>query len=64
LNEQIFITRKVDGKEGSEKLVILLNASNLLSTAKRMYFISVIGDKNDGNTVWVIEIWDSKTDHR
>lgn len=42
---------------------ILLEASRLVSTAKgcQLYIVSV--DKEDKNTVWVTEVWDSKDDH-
>lgn len=42
---------------------ILIEASKLVSTAKgnRLYVVSK--DKNDPNSVYVTEIWDSKEDH-
>jgi quinol monooxygenase YgiN len=48
----------------NEKLAqILLEASRLVSHAKgcRLYLIS--RDKNDDDSIWVTEVWDSKEDH-
>lgn len=50
--------------ENGEKLAgILLEASRLISKAKgcRIYFVSK--DKEDENTIWITEAWDSKEDH-
>lgn len=56
---------KLAAKEGDgEKLTsILLQASNLVSTAKGCVLYVIGKDKNDDNAVWVTEIWDSKEDH-
>lgn len=56
---------KLTAKSGQrEKLAeILIQASELISTAKgcKMYAIGI--DKNDHNSVYVTEIWDSKEEH-
>ena len=56
---------KLTAKEGyGEKLAaILLDASNLVSSAKgcMLYFVSK--DKTDNDSVWITEVWDSKEDH-
>lgn len=56
---------KLTAKSGhrDELAAILIQASELVSTAKgcRLY---VIGrDENDTNSVYVTEIWDTKEDH-
>lgn len=51
-------------KGNADKLSsILLEASRLVSTAKGCHLYMVSKDKNDKNSVWVTEIWDSKEDH-
>lgn len=49
--------------QAEELASILIEASKLVSTAKgcRLYVVSK--DKNDLNSVYVTEIWDSKEDH-
>lgn len=42
---------------------ILLEASQLISTAKGCRLYVVGKDESDTNAVWVTEIWDSKEDH-
>lgn len=42
---------------------ILIEASQLVSTAKGCKLYVVSRDKNDPNAVYVTEIWDSKDDH-
>ena len=42
---------------------ILIEASQLVSTAKGCKLYVVSRDKNDPNSVYVTEIWDSKDDH-
>lgn len=42
---------------------ILIEASQLVSTAKGCQLYVVSRDKNDPNSVYVTEIWDSKDDH-
>ena len=46
-----------------ELAAILIEASKLVSTAKgcRLYIVGI--DKDDSNSVFVTEIWDSKEDH-
>lgn len=56
---------KLTAKPGrrNELANILIDASKLVSTAKgcRLYVIGL--DKNNSNSVFVTEIWDSKEDH-
>ncbi|WP_162052018.1 putative quinol monooxygenase [Pontibacter pamirensis] len=56
---------KLMATEGNgEKLSsILLQASELVSTAKGCHLYMVSKDKSDRNAVWVTEVWDSKEDH-
>lgn len=42
---------------------ILIEASKMVSTAKGCQLYVVSQDKNDPNSVYVTEIWDSKLDH-
>jgi quinol monooxygenase YgiN len=47
-----------------EKLAqILLQASQLVSTATGCQLYLVSRDQSDLDSVWVTEVWDSKTDH-
>ncbi len=52
-------------KEGHGEALanILVEASALVSTAKGCIKYVVAIDKNDANTVYITEIWDSKADH-
>lgn len=51
-------------KGNTEKLAnILIEASDLVSTAKGCRLYAVSTDKTDEDSVWVTEIWDSKEDH-
>lgn len=56
---------KLQAKAGmGEKLAhILLQAAELVSTAKgcQLYFISL--DKSEPDSVWITEAWDSEIDH-
>ena len=56
---------KLTAKPGfSDKLSLLLvEASNLVSSAKgcKLYVIGI--DEKDKSSIWVTEIWDSKEDH-
>jgi quinol monooxygenase YgiN len=54
---------KATAGNGDKLAAILLDASQLVSTAKgcRLYLIS--RDENETDTVWVTEVWDSKQDH-
>ncbi|MCF2490737.1 putative quinol monooxygenase [Dyadobacter sp. CY347] len=56
---------KLNAKAGhAEELAnILLEASQLMSTAKGCKVYAVGKDANDLNAVYVTEIWDSKEDH-
>ena len=50
--------------EKAEELAnILLKASKLVSTAKGCKLYVIGKDKNDVNSVYVTEIWDTKEDH-
>lgn len=50
--------------EKAEELAnILLKASKLVSTAKGCKLYVISKDKNDVNSVYVTEIWDTKEDH-
>ncbi|REC62942.1 antibiotic biosynthesis monooxygenase [Chryseobacterium pennae] len=42
---------------------ILIQASQLVSTAKGCNLYAVSSDKDDATSVYVTEIWDSKDDH-
>ena len=42
---------------------ILLQASELVATAKGCHLYLVSKDKDQPNEVWITEIWDSKADH-
>jgi quinol monooxygenase YgiN len=50
--------------KADELLTILLNAAGAVSKAQgcRMYIVS--RDVNDGNIIWVFEVWDSPEDHQ
>lgn len=49
--------------QGEQLAAILLEASQLVSTAKGCTAYVVSRARDDHNTVWVTEIWDSKEDH-
>ncbi|WP_051359960.1 putative quinol monooxygenase [Adhaeribacter aquaticus] len=47
-----------------EKLAsILLEAANLVSTAKGCQLYAISKDPTDKDAVWITEIWDTKEDH-
>ena len=56
---------KLTARQGhrDELASILIDASKLVSTAKgcKLYVVGL--DKDDNNSVYVTEIWDSKEDH-
>src|SRR5690554_1198851 len=56
---------KLTAKEGyGEKLTsILLDASNLVSSAKGCILYLISKDNTDNDSVWITEVWDSKEDH-
>jgi len=60
-----FLHGKLTAKNGQAQILtsILLEASKMVSTAKGCKFYFISRDKNDENSVWVTEIWDSKEDH-
>ncbi len=56
---------KLTAKAGQQKELadILIQASQLVSTAKGCQLYVVSHDREDEVSVYVTEIWDSKTDH-
>lgn len=56
---------KLTAKDGNGEMLtsILLEASNLVSTANGCNLYVISKDNNDNNTVWITEIWESKEDH-
>ncbi|WP_294276956.1 antibiotic biosynthesis monooxygenase family protein [uncultured Chryseobacterium sp.] len=56
---------KLTAKAGHQKELadILIQASQLVSTAKGCTLYAVSHDQEDENAVYVTEIWDSKDDH-
>ena len=60
-----FLHGKLIAKQGhrDELASILISASELISTAKGCNFYVVGIDKDDTNSVYVTEIWESKEDH-
>ena len=56
---------KLTAKPGHQEELadILIQASQLVSTAKGCKLYAVSNDKDDANSVYVTEIWDSKDDH-
>ena len=56
---------KLTAKPGAviELTAILLKAAEGVSKAKGCKLYVIGEDKDDKNTVWVTEIWDSKEDH-
>jgi len=63
--KKYFLHGKLVAKEGTtDKLTsILLDASQLVSTAKGCILYVIGRDTNDNHSVWITEIWDSKEDH-
>ncbi|MEM8896756.1 MAG: antibiotic biosynthesis monooxygenase [Bacteroidota bacterium] len=49
--------------KGEELSRILLEASQLVSTAKGCHLYLVSTDAHDSDAVWVTEVWDSREDH-
>lgn len=49
--------------KADELVSILLEAAELVSTAKGCHLYIVSRDAENGNDVWVYEVWDSKEDH-
>lgn len=56
---------KFTAKHGKadELLSILLDASELVSKAKGCHLYLISKDAENGNNIWVNELWDSKEDH-
>lgn len=48
---------------GDRLTSILLEASQLISTAKGCHLYIVSKDNSENDAVWVTEVWDSKEDH-
>lgn len=48
---------------GDELAAILLQASQLVSTAKSCHLYLVSKDKQNPDSIWITEVWDSKEDH-
>lgn len=48
---------------GNALAAILLQASQLVSSAKGCHLYLVSKDAQDPDSVWVTEVWDSKEDH-
>lgn len=49
--------------EGNQLAGILIEASELIKTAKGCKLYVVSRDASNDNDVWVTEVWDSKEDH-
>ncbi len=62
---QYLLHGKLTAKQGYGKDLtsILLEASQLIKTAKGCRLYVICTDKSNENDVWVTEIWDSKEDH-
>lgn len=54
---------KAKNGSGEELAAILLQASQLVATAKGCHLYLISKDKHDTDAVWVTEVWDSKEDH-
>ena len=56
---------KLTAKSGRQEELakILLEASELVSTAKGCRFYVVGKDENDTNSIYITEMWESKDDH-
>lgn len=64
-NNKYGLFGKFTAKEGKsdELLSILLDASELVSTAKGCHLYIINKDIENDNDIWVNELWDSKEDH-
>lgn len=51
-----------EGKD-DELAAILLEASELVSTAKGCQLYIVSKDQENDDVIWISEVWDSKEDH-
>ncbi|BAP33381.1 antibiotic biosynthesis monooxygenase [Chryseobacterium sp. StRB126] len=56
---------RLTAKPGHKEVLadILIQASQLVSTAKGCKLYTVSHDKDDANSVYVTEIWENKDDH-
>lgn len=54
---------KAQDGQGDKLAAILLQASALVSTAKGCHLYLVSKDKQNPDTIWITEVWDSKEDH-
>lgn len=52
----------ISGK-GEKLSSILLEASQLVSTAKGCHLYLVSTDSHDADAIWITEVWDSQEDH-
>jgi quinol monooxygenase YgiN len=54
---------KAKAGKGEDLASILLQASRLVSAAKGCHFYIVSKDTQQGDLLWITEVWDSKEDH-
>ncbi|MBD1399032.1 antibiotic biosynthesis monooxygenase [Pontibacter sp. JH31] len=54
---------KATAGNGEKLAAILLEASQLVSTAKGCHLYLISKDRKEEEAVWVTEVWDSKEDH-
>ena len=54
---------KAQAGKGDELAAILLEAAELVRPAPGCHIYLIGKDAQDGDTVWVTEVWDSKQDH-
>ena len=65
MRNQYLLHGKLTAKSGHQDdlSLILLEASKLLSSAKGCKLYVVGKEENDKSSIYITEIWDSKTDH-
>lgn len=63
--EKYLLHGKLTAKSGhrDELAAILIQASQLVSTAKGAHLYAISKDESEPDAVYVTEIWDSKEDH-
>ena len=54
---------KAQPGKGGELAAILLEAAELVRHARGCHIYLIGKDAQDGDTIWVTEVWDSKEDH-
>ncbi|MCB0567835.1 MAG: antibiotic biosynthesis monooxygenase [Phaeodactylibacter sp.] len=54
---------KAQAGKGDELAAILLQAAELVRTAKGCHIYIIGKDTQDGDVIWVTEVWDSKEAH-